>query len=273
MSAVESICADLGIRIIPCNEALGPMLTKAGQTLRRILEQYGEGHCIIVLRTITESAGNDCALIAPVIWGVSDLVLAHPSWSSRGLAWIEAFDGIDLITLAKTASANRKAVPKREAMAAMLYERLAPIFDPPKPVRVKAEPKPPISVTRIPGIEKNIRLGLDLLALRSTHRSNCAFGRVRRQFEVDGQHACETMRVARLYGAKPEIYTRLSWNALVMLSSPSLPAAVRQDLETRVISGERVGEPEIRAARGALMAGKRGSHHAKRSTQDCVNLT
>jgi hypothetical protein len=37
-----------------------------------------------------------------------------------------------LIELAKMAKANRKAVPKREAMAAMLYERLAPIFDPPK---------------------------------------------------------------------------------------------------------------------------------------------
>jgi hypothetical protein len=31
MSTVESICADLGIKIIPCNEALGPMLTKAAK--------------------------------------------------------------------------------------------------------------------------------------------------------------------------------------------------------------------------------------------------
>jgi hypothetical protein len=54
------------------------------------------------------------------------------------LAWIEAFDNIDLTELAKMAKANRKAVPKREAMTAMLYERLALIFDPPqKPRRVK----------------------------------------------------------------------------------------------------------------------------------------
>lgn len=135
---VESICADLGIKIIPCNETLGPMLTKAGQTLRALLAQYGEGHTIIVLRTITESAGNECALTAPAIWAVSDLVLAHPNWPDRGLAWIEAFDDINLIALAKTASANRKAVPKREAMAAMLYERLAPIFAPPKPRKHRA---------------------------------------------------------------------------------------------------------------------------------------
>jgi hypothetical protein len=42
---------------------------------------------------------------------------------------------IDLVTKAK---ANGKAVSKSQAMAAMLRERLAPIFDPPpKPRRVK----------------------------------------------------------------------------------------------------------------------------------------
>lgn len=137
MSTVEQICTDLGIELIPCNVTVTPMRTKASATLRRLLVQHGEGHLIITLRTIVESAGNDRSLIAPVIWGVSDLVLAHPSWPDHGLAWIEAFDDIDLIELAEVAKANRKAVPKREAMAAMLYERLAPIFDSP-PVRKRA---------------------------------------------------------------------------------------------------------------------------------------
>jgi hypothetical protein len=43
-----------------------------------------------------------------------------------------------LIDLATKAKANGKAVSKSQAMAAMLRERLAPIFDPPpKPRRVK----------------------------------------------------------------------------------------------------------------------------------------
>ncbi|EAQ35231.1 hypothetical protein NB311A_12981 [Nitrobacter sp. Nb-311A] len=96
-----------------------------------MLVEHGEGHLIITLRTIVESSGNERALTAAGIQGVSDLVLAHASWSDHGLAWIEAFYNIDLIELAKIAKANRKAVPKREAMAAMLYERLALIFDPP----------------------------------------------------------------------------------------------------------------------------------------------
>ena len=125
----------------------------------------------------------------------------------------------------------------------------------PKPAKmpVKREPKPPASLTRVPGVEKNIALGLQLLALRSTNKSNCAFGRaVRRQFDIDGQHAGEVMKVASAYGARPEIFTRLSWNALLHLASPTLPATARDALEHRIIVGERIGAPEIRAARGAL---------------------
>ena len=130
MSTIESICADLGITIAQCHEPSGPLRTKAGQTLRRMLLDHGDGHVIITLRTIVESTGNERALTGSGIQGVSDLVLAHPAWPDHGLAWIEA-DNIDLIDLATKAKANRKAVPKRQAMAAMLYERLAPIFDPP----------------------------------------------------------------------------------------------------------------------------------------------
>jgi hypothetical protein len=130
-------------------------------------------------------------------------------------------------------------------------------------LRVKREPKPPASLTRVPGIGRNIELGLKLLALRSTNKSNCTFGRaVRRQFDIDGQHACEVMKVARVYGAKPEIYTRLSWNALVTLASPTVPAAARDALKRRIIAGERISAPEIRAARGMFKAGKRAQRMA-----------
>jgi len=132
---VEEICSDLGVSIIAWKEPYGPLRTKSPKIIRIVLDRHGEGHLIIVLRTIIESTGNECALIAPVIWAVSDLILAHPKWPDHGLAWIEAFDNIDLLDLARKARANRKAVQKRPAMAAMLYERLAPIFDPPPPPR------------------------------------------------------------------------------------------------------------------------------------------
>lgn len=64
------------------------------------------------------------------------------------------------------------------------------------------------------------------------------------------------MKVARVYGARPEIYSLLSWNALVHLASPTLPAAAREALERRILDGDHIGAPAIRAACEALREGK-----------------
>jgi hypothetical protein len=73
--------------------------------------------------------------LANIDWTSSDLMRAHPEWPNRGLEWIEAFDGIDLVAMQKTAKANRWAVQPRAAIATMLYEKLAPAFEPPEKVR------------------------------------------------------------------------------------------------------------------------------------------
>jgi hypothetical protein len=93
--------------------------------------------------------------------------------------------------------------------------------------------------------------------LRAELKSNRAFGRaVRAQFDIDTMHAVECARVARAYGERLDIYRRLSWNALVLLSSPTIPAPVRQDLEARILVGESVGGPDILRAHGPLNMGR-----------------
>jgi hypothetical protein len=101
------------------------------------------------------------------------------------------------------------------------------------------------------------RSWLRSLKLRSAIKNNREYGRqVRRQFGVDT--TVNALQVARLYGGRPEIVSRLSWNALVTLSSPTFHATARETLEARIIAGETLGAPEIGAARGALKAGRRG---------------
>lgn len=134
---IQTILDDLGIRAVRVNETRGPMATHAGNILQKMLERHGEGHTIMVLRTVAESEGNSDMLTAPVLTAISDLILAHPTWPERGLAWIEAFDEINLKELAAKAKANRVAVPKQNAIATMLYERLQPIFSPRRPARVR----------------------------------------------------------------------------------------------------------------------------------------
>jgi hypothetical protein len=112
---------------------------------------------------------------------------------------------------------------------------------PPKPVKVKAEPKPPRSVSRIPEIERNIALGVELLALREAIPSNSRFGReLRSRFEVGHIHTSRVMRVARLYSMGPEIYRAVSWRTLIELASPKMWEAVRLVFEQKVLSGEEI---------------------------------
>jgi hypothetical protein len=123
-----------------------------------------------VLRTIVESEGNSGELIADIIFAISDIVRAHPRWVDLGLAWLEAFDKIKLASIRRVAKATA-AAPLHSAVMVLLCAELERLLGPsklPKPPRIKREPKPPASLTRVPGVEKNIALGLELLALRST---------------------------------------------------------------------------------------------------------
>lgn len=120
-----SICRDLEIEIVPTTVRPGNNQTCAGATIDAIFDEHGAGHLILVLRTIVESAGNERALKAPIIWAVSDLIASQPDWTNRGLEWIEAFDAVDLTDLMRRAQANRKAVQLRAAICTLLFERLS----------------------------------------------------------------------------------------------------------------------------------------------------
>ena len=254
----------LEITYIPSREAQrrGPRSTCCGLFIERLIRKHGLPHATIVLRTIAESVGNESELIADVIGAISDLVRTHPRWVNLGLAFIEAFDQISLAQVRRTAKATG-VQPLRDAIMTLLCVELEKILGPsrlpkpPKPVKVKLPPKPPLALTRIPAIERAISLGKELLALRASIVCNKKFGReVRRRLPgVDQITASEAMKVARAYGTRPEIYRRLSWIALFELSSPKMSPSVRQALEAEVVAGESVTAPQIRKARGRLRGG------------------
>jgi hypothetical protein len=269
MSAALKLFDDLDVRFVPANRRrCGPMETHAVNVVDGIIRNHGLPHATLTLRTIVESEGNQGALVSDLIEAVSDVIRSHSRWANLGLEWLAAFDKIDLIELRRKVKAA-KAQPLRVGISTLICVELEKILGPavlPKPVRAKTQPKPPASLTRVPGVERNVALGLELLKLRSAIKSNREYGRqVRQQFDIETRLAVNALKVARVYGARPEIYTRLSWNALVTLASPSLPAAVRDALERRIITGEHVGAPEIRATRGALKAGNRRRHADQRA--------
>jgi hypothetical protein len=124
MSDVAAICSEFGIVIVPpAHRRTGgaALQTVAAATLQRLLRDWGKSHLCDVLLSIVESAGNERALIAPVILAVSDLLLAHPDWF--GSDWLDAMDKINLTALHENVKLNRKAVQPRYAIAALLFER------------------------------------------------------------------------------------------------------------------------------------------------------
>jgi hypothetical protein len=103
------------------------METCAVNTLERILRRdHGPEHLRSTLISIVETENNKRMLVAPVIWGMSDVLLAHPSWF--GGEFLQAMDKIDLADMHERAKANRRAAQPRQAIATMLFEELSKTF-------------------------------------------------------------------------------------------------------------------------------------------------
>lgn len=123
---LASLCEELGVSVVSITKHRDSGETCAGGTLARILEEHGPAHLRSVLLSIMETGNNKDYLVAPVIWAVSDIILAHPDWF--GGAWLDAMDAIDLAEMHERARANRRAAQPRQAIATMLFERLSEIF-------------------------------------------------------------------------------------------------------------------------------------------------
>lgn len=124
--ALSAILDELGVVVVPVTKQRAPMETCAVNTLARILNDHGSEHLRSVLMSIVETENNKRMLVAPVIWAVSDILLAHPSWF--GGDFLEAMDQIDLSELYDRAKTNRRAAQPRQAVATMLFDTLRQQF-------------------------------------------------------------------------------------------------------------------------------------------------
>jgi hypothetical protein len=126
MTDLPAILSELGIAIVPVTKQRDVMETCAGNTLERIRKEHGDEHLRSVLISIVETTNNKRMLVAPVIWAVSDILIAHPTWF--GGEWLDAMDKVDLAEMHERAKANRRAAQPRQAVATMLFETLSKRF-------------------------------------------------------------------------------------------------------------------------------------------------
>jgi hypothetical protein len=119
------------------NRSRSARQTCAGKTLENIFRLRGYDHLRSVIMTMVETRPNKRALIAPVIWAVSDVLNAYPQWF--GDSWFRVMDGIDLAQMFERASANRSIALPRSAIATLIFSRMHEQF--PDNVRVRGQRK------------------------------------------------------------------------------------------------------------------------------------
>jgi hypothetical protein len=135
---LTSLLEELEIKAVPLCAYRGPGATMATACLESIFQQHGYGHTKLVLMSIAETRSNDRELVAPVIWAVSDLIVAHPKWADRVSDWLGAFDKVDIRQLRAFARLNKSAVKPRAAIATLLFGFLESQMDKDQPSRIAA---------------------------------------------------------------------------------------------------------------------------------------
>jgi hypothetical protein len=118
---LAGLLEELEIRVLPTKNYRSPMSTIATACLESILREHGYAHLKFTLMSIAETKNNKRELVAPTIWAISDLVLAHPNWTKRATDWFNAIDKVDLGKLRAFANRNRAAVKTRAALATLLF--------------------------------------------------------------------------------------------------------------------------------------------------------
>ncbi|MGY2905731.1 hypothetical protein [Bradyrhizobium sp. URHC0002] len=223
----------------------------------RLFNEDGRGQIVLASRCILESEGNQDAFRQPF---VSAVLSSVGEFADRGLELVEAFDQINLVGILEQMRALElfylSDVPS--ALCQIVRNKLGRILSPPQPEPVKA----PSTLERRAAdkqataeanrriVERNIALGRRLAELRDTMPSNRKFGAAVRKLGHDNPlEVAEMARVARRYGDRTEIYSKVGWRVLKEMASTATSETQRRKFEDRIIAGERVTGAEIIRAR------------------------
>jgi hypothetical protein len=139
----------------------------------------GDEEVTLLLRTVFESSNGAAALTLPILRAVSSCM--HARWTGQGLAWIEAFDAIDLRAIllqARELDIFRDEEDLEHHLSIGIRNRLRKILGPevvpqPKPQKPPARPK----LARPAGVSEET--WAEIVALRKKPRTRS--GRQRRQ--------------------------------------------------------------------------------------------
>jgi hypothetical protein len=124
----------------------------------------GEEEVTLLLRTVFESSNGAAPLTLPILMAVSNCM--RPVWVDRGLAWIEAFDHIDLATLYATLI----ELGLSDQIDRALFKKLEDILGPPVVSAPPPQKTPPSRRAIVRPKDISERTWNEVMALRKSKR-------------------------------------------------------------------------------------------------------
>jgi hypothetical protein len=107
--------------------------TRAINTIRRIIDRYGEEHMRLVLRTLADTSNNKAVVDEIGLWMCSDMVMAFRDEIERDASlWLSVWDKIPVGYLHYVSQGLRGTVKRRDALSGMVYERLRRVYGQPE---------------------------------------------------------------------------------------------------------------------------------------------
>lgn len=125
---VSALCAEFEIEIIGKSRYPMPGQTRAVASIRRLIDNYGEGHARLVLCILAEGKGNHALVDEMSLNAVSALLRACPDIvEGNTAALLDMFDRLPLGPYMAIANELRGNVHQGHALAGMLYLQLRQI--------------------------------------------------------------------------------------------------------------------------------------------------
>lgn len=129
---VSALCEEVGLQAIEGTAYPRLGQTRAINTIRRIIERFGEEHARLVLMTLAETANNKALVDEVCLWMASDMIRAfHAEIEQDASLWLSLWDRLPLGYLQFISQGLRGTVKQRDALGGMVYERLRRVYGEP----------------------------------------------------------------------------------------------------------------------------------------------
>ena len=123
--AVKALCDEVGLEAIEGTAYPRLGQTRAINTIRALIDNFGDEHTRLVLMTLAQTSNNKALVDRECLWMVSDMVLKFAEEIERDASfWLAAWDEMPLGYLQSISHELRGLVKQRDALAGLVYREL-----------------------------------------------------------------------------------------------------------------------------------------------------